>query len=359
MVQQQAGTYQLGRLKGEYCVVWREEGKRRRFRLGVRQNRPEVEAWAALNEFVRQREAAQLKEAGLTIGAIWQAYVADRKAEGKNVRNIEYMWRSLEPTFAAITVDDLGTPMIVDGARRTICHKYAIAREAQGKSRDTIWTELGYIRTAVNWAWKRSLVPTKPYVWLPVKGGPREVVITEAEAQSLMDATPTPHVRLFVILALATSARMGGVLDLTWDRVDFERRVIDFRKAVDPGILSKRGRKNRAVVPFGDLVATALGEAREAARTDYVVEWAGQPIQNIRKGFAGAVRRAGLEDRGVTVHALRHSGATWWADASVDMRKIQKMLGHSSMKVTEAIYAKYSPSYLREAADVIDLRMRR
>lgn len=295
----------------------------------------------------------------MTVGAIWQKYVEDRQSEGKNTRNLEYMWRALAATFSELTVDDLATPMIVDGARRTICHKYAIERENAGKSRDTIWTELGYIRTAVNWAWKRNLIPNKPYVWLPMKGKPRDLVITDHEARAIIDASPSPHIKLFVILAIHTGARMGAILDLTWDRVDFERRVIDFRRHEKAGILSKRGQKKRAVVPFGDLVATALGEARDFARTEHVIEWAGQPVKSVKKGFYKAVERAGLADRGITIHALRHSSASWMADEHVDMRMIKEMLGHSSIKTTEAIYAKFSPGYLRDAADVIDLRMRR
>lgn len=139
--------------------------------------------------------------------------------------------------------------------------------------------------------------------------------------------------------------------------MDFERRIIDFRDRTQKGILDKRGQKGRAVVEFGVVLELALREAYEAARTSYVVEWAGKPVKNIKKGLAAAIQRAGLKGRNVGAHVLRHSTATWLADESVDMRKIQKMLGHKNIKTTEEIYAKYRRGYLAQAANVLDMKL--
>ena len=76
-------------------------------------------------------------------------------------------------------------------------------------------------------------------------------------------------------------------------------------------------------------------------------------------GLTAAIARAGLTHRKIGAHVLRHSTATWLADENVDMRKIQKMLGHRNIKTTDEIYAKYRRGYLSEAAAVIDLKLRR
>lgn len=367
------GEYQLGIVTGQYCVTWWEEDEaggrsRRRYRLQISAKRPEAEGIAALNRFIREKEASDdLKRGPLTIGDIYQRYVDDRRKEGKNTANQEYAWRVLAPKFAALYPEDLMAEVDVAGEKRTHCHAYAIERAAAGLSRDTIWSYLTFLRTAMNWAKKAKLIDEAPYVWLPQKGAPRDLVMEEDDFEKLVAACQMPHVRLFVLLAAGTAARMGAILDLTWDRVDFERMMIDFRTSAPKdilgtpaSILDKRGRKGRSVVEFGVALGCALLEAKEAARTPWVIEWNRQKVRNIRKGLETAYRVSGVpRQKGALAHLFRHSAATWLADESVDMRRIQKMLGHKDIRTTEQIYAKYRRGYLTDAANVIDLKLGR
>jgi integrase len=96
----------------------------------------------------------------------------------------------------------------------------------------------------------------------------------------------------------------------------------------------------------------ALERAYEARRGNFVVEWAGERVKSVKKGFAEACRRAGLA--GVTPHTLRHTAATWMAEAGVPMRQISLCLGHTSTAVTERVYAKHTPDYLRDAVAALD-----
>jgi integrase len=364
------GEYQLGKLTGRYCVSWWEEDDkgervRRRFRLQVDAGRPEAEGIAALNAFIRSREAAQATQTGdLTIGELFERYLDDLRKNGKSIDNRRWIWKSLEPKFGGLFPEDIPETRIVDGEARTVCHEWALEMARQGLARDTIWDRLACIRTVLNWAFKHNLIERVPHVWVPQKGAPRDMVWTGEDIEKLIEACSMPHVRLFVLIAAATGARKTAILQLTWDRVDFERRMIDFRVAkpkdildAPESILVKRKQKGRSVVEFGDVLGIALMEAREAARSPFVVEWNGRQVLNIKKGLSAAIERAGLKMRGAGAHVIRHSAATWLADESVDMRKIQKMLGHRDMKTTETIYAKYSRGYLSEAANVIDLKL--
>lgn len=350
--------YKLGKLRGNWCVVWKEGDKRRRYGLGVSLKRPVAEGVAALSAFVRRREAAQLVDSGpLTLEKIFKAYIEDRRKEGKSVKNQEWNWTSLAPTFGPLMPADVEIPVEVEGEMRTICHKYAVELAARGLARDTIWDRLSYLRTAINWAAKRNLIVEKPYVWVPQKGKPRDVVLEEAEFLEILSGCRQPHIRLFVLIAITTGARKTAILQLRWDRTDFERRIIDFRDRREKGILDKRGQKGRSVVEFGVALELALREAKEAARSEFVIEWAGGPVKDIKKGLSAAVERAGLKDRKIGAHVLRHSTATWLADESIDMRKIQKMLGHRNIKTTEETYCKYRKGYLTEAANVINMKI--
>lgn len=362
------GEYRLGKLargskefpRGQWCAVWGGKADRRRYGLGVGAEREESLAHAALADFVRRRTAASVAVSVAPLSEIVAAYISDRRNAGRKIKSAEANWKALSEVFAHMRPEGVEAPMIVRGKMATACHHYAVLRADAGKSRDTIWTELLFLRTVMNWAAENKLVDRAPKVWVPSKGAPRNVLITEDEAWRLIDACVMPHMRLFVIVALCATARKGAILELTWDRVDFDRGVVDFNRHEKRDILDSGYQKGRSIVPMNNLLRAALSEAKTGARSKYVIEWNGQQVGDIKKGFAAALKRAALDGRKISPHVLRHAAASWMASADIPMRQIQKLLGHSSEKITEAVYAgKTGSSYLSGATNVIDLKMNR
>src|SRR5262249_40423315 len=152
-------------------------------------------------------------------------------------------------------------------------------------------------------------------------------------------AKKVPHMHLFVVLAYSTAGRAGAILDLTWNRVDFERGQIRL------GTGEKRA-KGRATVPMTDGARAALVDARKAALTDHVIEYSGRRVHIIKRAFKAAAARAGLPSD-TSPHVLRHSAAVHMAESGVSMSEIAQFLAHTTEKVTFATYARYSPDYLR------------
>lgn len=320
----------IGRLRGGWCVYWTEGGRRRRYRLAAR-SPAEAEAEAVA---VYRRHAA--RDAQDTVAALWRAYRAER-AGRRIAANMEWSGRAVLPFFGAWRPDDITT------AR---CRDYAAQRRAQGRQDGTIWTELGHLRTVLLWATRERLIPRAPHIERPTPPAPRDRYLTRAEIAALLDAEAAPHVRLAVVLMLALAARVTAVLELTWDRVDLQRRRVDLR-TTDTG-----PRKGRAVLPLNDMAMAAMTVAREAALSDHVIEWAGGPVRSIKKGVAGMAARAGLAD--VTPHVLRHTAAVHMAEAGVSMDVIAQYLGHSDSRITARVYARFSPSYLAQPAEVLN-----
>lgn len=69
--------------------------------------------------------------------------------------------------------------------------------------------------------------------------------------------------------------------------------------------------------------------------------------RNVNRWMEQSVKRLGLAD--VSPHTLRHSAATFMLDAGVDMKVLQKVLGHSSFSITSDIYAHVAPVRQAEA----------
>ena len=218
----------------------------------------------------------------------------------------------------------------------------------------TIWTELTRLRSAVNWAAKRKLIPSPPpFVWVPAKPAARDRVLTADEIERLIAGAVMPHVRLFIILAICTGGRSAALLQLTWDRVDFVSGTIDLRRKEPVNPLTKEARKGRAIVPMNATARAVLCQAKEEGITDHVIEWNGGPILKIRKGFEEACRRAKLE--GVTPHDLRRTAATTADEAGIEPRMIAKLLGHSNVTSGEA-YRHPRPAALTPATDALNIK---
>ena len=225
---------------------------------------------------------------------------------------------------------------------RSDCREYYKARKVLKRADSTIRTELELLRACLKSHYGEAAPPT----WVPPQSAPRDRFLTKEEVAKLLSHIATPHVRLFVILAVTTGARMSAILDLTWDRADIERGTIDYRPAG-----RHRTNKRRTVVPFNDRAREALVEAREGALTSFVVEHAGERIASVKKAIRSAAIRSGVP---CSPHVFRHTSGVWMAEADVPMQKIAQYLGHTSMRVTEATYARYSPSFIRDASAALN-----
>lgn len=346
------GEYRLGVLfdkklgQHEAVVCYRDDDhKPHRFRLGVYS---EKEGRAALEQYVSNRQTVAAQKADKVLD-LWKLYVADRERDGKLVATFHYNWKAMEDTFAQMRFSDVNA---------RVCRQYAEDRIAAGRSQGTVWTELTRLRSCFNWASKHHHIGKPPYVWVPSKPEAKQRVMTEAEVLQLMDGCSSEHIRLFIVLAITTSARSEAICRLTWDRVDFDKGVIDFREKVAINPLTKAARKGRSIVPMTDEARTALLQAKASSICDYVISWDGEPVMKIRKGFTAAVVRAGLGPD-VTPHTLRHTVLTWLDEDGIPMERISKLAGHRDIDTTRKIYAKPSVEVLRPAADVIDMRLRR
>lgn len=323
----------IGRLRGGFCVSWFDAstGKRRRYQLAAR-TREEAEAEG------RERYLRETWTAGdLTVSAIWQAYV-DHLGAKPTAKTMGFTGKAILPAFGALKPSQIN-----DEDSR----KYLASRTADGKKIGTVHTELGHLRSALKWAAKRNLIDRAPHIELPPKPDSNVRPMSGEEMQAIVDGCVAPHVRLGVILLIGTGARVGAILDLTWDRIDFERGVIDLR--LPDGVT----RKGRAVVPMNRMTRAALETAYRARLSDYVVEWAGGRIKSMGKGYRSALSRAGIGK--ASIHQIRHSVAVRMLAAGTPIEKVSQYLGHSNIQITQKTYARFMPEHLADAAEILDL----
>lgn len=151
------------------------------------------------------------------------------------------------------------------------------------------------------------------------------------------------HVLPIVVAALHTGMRKGELLGLRWERVDLERRRIT--------VLHSKNNEVRSV-PVNRTLYGVLEELGRKGRSGHVFRGPdGKALGDIKKGFAGAVRRAGIED--FRFHDLRHTFASYMVMSGVDLRTVQQVLGHTELKTTLR-YSHLSTRHVQESVEKLD-----
>jgi integrase len=324
--------YRLGRLRGEYVAVYYDAaGKRHRNTLGTDNKVAAAEAIDKLN-------AQEERKPGQSVQTIWDAYREEKKGR-RIAESMITTWKALKETFGEREAESIGDET---------CQGYIAERRSRGRADGTVWTELNHLRIVVGWAAKRGRIAKPPYIAMPPKPAPRERWLSREDAGRLKNAATADHIRLFIILAIATGGRKEALLTLKWDQVDFARGIIHLDDQKAP-----HKRKGRASVPMNRTILAALREQRRVAESDYVIEWCGEPVKSVKRSLAKTAERAGLKD--VTAHVFRHSAAIWMVSDGISMPKVAQYLGHSDDRITQRVYARFAPSHMQDAADSLNL----
>ncbi len=146
-----------------------------------------------------------------------------------------------------------------------------------------------------------------------------------------------------VIVAVHTGMRRGEILGLKWDQVDLVQRIIT--------ILDTKNHE-RKDIPMDETVRTLLLNLER--RGEFVFSTAsGNPFNGttIHYAFHDAMEKSGITD--FRFHDLRHTFVSNLVMAGVKIEKVQKLLGHKMLTMTQR-YAHLAPGYLAESVKVLD-----
>jgi len=180
----------------------------------------------------------------------------------------------------------------------------------------------------------------------PKRNKPIPAVLTPDEVKKLIDAVQNPKHRLLVKLMYGCGLRVSEVVNLRKHDFDFIQGLIHVK-------LSK-GRKDRFVK-----IPDSMGERLEAysKTTDgdllFPSSRGGKlSTKSVQLIVQNSARKAGIR-KDVHPHTLRHSFATHLLEQGIDLRIIQKLLGHSDIKTTQ-IYLSVSNQLIKNVKSPLD-----
>jgi len=216
-------------------------------------------------------------------------------------------------------------------------------RERMSKCRPaTINRDLSRLRRMFSLAVEWELLEESPMAGIRFlrENNARTRYLSLEESQRLIASCIAPHIRALVTVALHSGMRLGEILNLCWQDLDFASGFILVRD-------SKNGESRHVAV---DATLSALFRAYpHRLGTDLVFSSpAGGRIVDVRTGFQNACKRAGLTD--LHFHDLRHTFASQFVMSGGDLYILKEILGHKSITMTQR-YAHLSPTYKIKAID--------
>ncbi|GMO41206.1 MAG: hypothetical protein Pg6C_01970 [Treponemataceae bacterium] len=164
----------------------------------------------------------------------------------------------------------------------------------------------------------------------PMQNKQLPAVLAKNEIKRMLENLENAKHRLLIMLVYSAGLRVSEAVKLRREDIDFERKTLFIRSA--------KGCKDRYVM-LSDVAARAL---REYLKQTICSAWLfpGQPAENhlstrsAQKVFDQSLAKAGV-NKDISIHGLRHSFATHLLEGGTDVRYIQKLLGHTSVRTTE------------------------
>jgi integrase/recombinase XerD len=173
------------------------------------------------------------------------------------------------------------------------------------------------------------------------------VVLTKDEIERLFNSIANRQHKLIIKLYYSSGLRLSEAINLKKKDIDFNECVIWIRDG--------KGGKDRMSILSSGLCEELIEFSKYKKDSDFLfVNKKGTPLssRSVQMIMEKAKLKSGIS-KDVHIHTLRHSFATHLLEAGVDIRKIQELLGHSSLETTQ-IYAQVSSKELKKIKSPLD-----
>ncbi|UWU73053.1 site-specific integrase [Bradyrhizobium huanghuaihaiense] len=352
----------------------------RRFRMFAR--KADAEAWLVETRHDVSRgihTPGSLSPTVKEAAALWIKRCGEKRLEPMTVKGYEeHVDLHILPFIGAKKLSEITVPAVNGFADQL--------REA-GRSAEMIKRVVRSLGAIFKEARRRGLANTAPTqgieLDLPDREDPRPVIPTKSELQAII-AKAQGRWRPVILVAIFCGLRASELRGLRWADVDFEARQINVNQRADAShrIGKLKSKAAYRSIPCPPIVLNALREwkllcpKRDTGKTDS----AGEPVKVLDLVFPNGLGKveshSNLLERGLDpilvaagltetrpvldkagkpvldaagnaetmaagkygMHSLRHACASLWIENGYNPKQIQRLMGHSSIKVTFDVY---------------------
>ncbi len=295
---------------------------------------------------------------------------------------------SLKPTTVSLygdltknyLVPHLGKIRLLDLRAHHLDRMYSattVGKAGRPLSASTIRRIHGVLRSALNTAVKRRLIPYNPanHIELAAESHRRAKPWTAEECQEFLAKCADDRLTDLYRLMIVTGLRRGETVGLRWEDVDLDdeclfviQQITDVNgHSIVSSPKTKRGQRLVQLDP--DTVETLRRhrEAQELERLAWGAAWNDDGMvftredgralrpEYVTRHFQELTKKVRL--RAIRVHDLRHTSASLALAAGVDLKVVSERLGHSQLAITADLYThvnrKLGKAAAQQIADVL------
>lgn len=324
-----------------YAVRYRKPDGGQTWKRGFK-TKHTAEQWASMVEVKKMAGEYVSPSLGrITVSELAPEWLARKRqaTAPSHYRMLESAYRChVEPVWGQVSVAGIDAGAV---------EAWIAAMGAQGAGATTVLRAHGVLSGILGAAVKSrrlAVNAAKGVDNLPRKTARRHVYLTADDVAALADESGR-HRPLVLVLAY-TGIRWGEAIGLRVRDVEFLRRRLSVSEnavqlGVDHAVGPTKGRTARSVPVPGFVLDELSAQCKGKAPGDLVFpasDGGYLPRPKSDGGwFAGAVKRAKVQ--AITPHDLRHTCASLSVSAGVNVLALQRMLGHTSAKVTLDTYS--------------------
>lgn len=178
------------------------------------------------------------------------------------------------------------------------------------------------------------------------------------EINSFLVAVKGHYAYEFYFTALNTGMRRGELAGLLWDKVDFQRSMIEISRIRDRyGLRDTTKSGKTRFVPMNSQLKETLLRLFQRRQNEYVfIRPDGDPVSSHHayRNFNSLQKKTGVSK--IRIHDLRHTFASHFMMNGGNLYDLQKILGHYNFSMTQ-IYAHLSPDHLSKTTEILNFEV--